>query len=161
VLTVAQAAARKYGMSATETERAERRIQRMAEAEGLPYSIERPTANTFDTHRVLRFADESGQRAALTDRVFRANFSGKINVFDSDTLTALAAETGLDPEEVANVLATDAYAAEVRAESRDAKRRGIDSLPFLIINERDVISGTQPVETYGKALMSAWTPGHR
>ncbi|MGW6898815.1 hypothetical protein ACWGF2_19720 [Streptomyces sp. NPDC054919] len=71
VLTVRQAAKRKYNMSPADTDVAEQRLQRIANAAGLPCSVERPTANTFDVHRVLRYAADFGVREELTDAVCR------------------------------------------------------------------------------------------
>lgn len=159
VLTVAQAAARKYGMSESETERAERRLQKKAQDVGLSYSIERPTANTFDVHRVLRYADEFGLRRELTDRVYRANFAGERNVFDHESLIELAAEVGLDGDGVRKVLDGDAYAAEVREEARTAKRRGLSTVPYFLIDGRVEVSGARSVETFLAALDQAWEAG--
>lgn len=156
VLTVGEAAARKYSMSAEQTDRAERRLRAMAHAEGLPYSIERPTGNTFDIHRVLRSAADVGLRGPLTERVFRATFSGNVSVFDRESLVALAEEVGIDRDHVSHVLSGDDYANEVRAEARLAKEHGVTGVPFFLIDGHNGVSGAQSVETFAAALDAAW-----
>ena len=50
------------------------------------------------------------------------------------------------------VLASDAYADEVRAQERFYQQNGINSVPAVIINERHLISGGQPPEVFEQAL---------
>ncbi|MGW6898800.1 DsbA family oxidoreductase [Streptomyces sp. NPDC054919] len=160
VLTVHEAAKRKYGMSPADTDAAEHRLQVMANTSGLPYSVERPTANTFDVHRVLRYAEDFGLRGELTDAVFRVNFAGEGNVFDHDTLVGIAQRVGLDPDGVRKVFDSDAYADEVRAEARTVKRRGLTTVPYLLIDGEVVVSGAKSVEAFAEALETAWNARH-
>jgi predicted DsbA family dithiol-disulfide isomerase len=156
VLTVHEAAKQKYGMSPADTDAAEHRLQRMANAEGLPYSVERPLTNTFDVHRVLRYAEDFGAREELTDAVFRANYAGKANVFNHATLIDIAQRVGLDPDGVRKVLDSDAYADEVRAEERTVKRRGLTAVPYFLIDGEVVVSGAKSVDAFAAALDTAW-----
>jgi len=160
VLTVEQAAARKYGMTSQQTEAAERRLQHSAREAGLDYSIDRPTGNTFDVHRVLRMSEELGLRNQLTETVFRMNFTNQANVFDRNTLVDLATGVGLDPVAVREMLAGDAYAKAVHQEESAAKRRGISTLPVMLIDGTVEIAGAQSPQTYLKALERAWDAGH-
>ena len=44
------------------------------------------------------------------------------------------------------MLATDAYAEEVRADEDDARELGITGVPFFVIGGRYAVSGAQPAE---------------
>jgi predicted DsbA family dithiol-disulfide isomerase len=50
------------------------------------------------------------------------------------------------------VLASDRYAAEVRAAEQFYQGQGINSVPAVIINDRHLISGGQPAELFERAL---------
>lgn len=50
------------------------------------------------------------------------------------------------------MLASDRYTSEVRAAQAFYQRNGIQSVPAVIINERHLISGGQPVEAFEQAL---------
>ena len=69
-----------------------------------------------------------------------------------DVLLNAAAEVGLDVERARGVLASEVYAAEVRASVRRWQQLGIDSVPSVIVNERQLIQGGQTIEAYEGAL---------
>jgi predicted DsbA family dithiol-disulfide isomerase len=50
------------------------------------------------------------------------------------------------------VLDSDAHAAEVRERQRFYAQAGIRSVPAIVINDRHLISGGQPVEVFEQAL---------
>ncbi|HEY2636111.1 MAG TPA: DsbA family protein, partial [Solirubrobacteraceae bacterium] len=71
-------------------------------------------------------------------------------------LTRLAADVGLDPEETADVLAGDRYAAEVRDDERTAMALGVNAVPFFVVDRKFGAAGAQPPETLGKLLHRGW-----
>ena len=67
-------------------------------------------------------------------------------------LLELAAAAGLDAEQARQVLASDAYADEVREREQFWQRAGIHSVPAVVIDRKHLISGGQPVEVFEQAL---------
>lgn len=110
--------------------------------------------NTFDAHRLLHWADEQGQalQSALKHALFTAYFTDGHNPSDHAVLVRLAADVGLDPEEARAVLASDRYATEVREREQLYLQNGIHSVPAVIVNDRHLIQGGQPVEVFEQAL---------
>jgi predicted DsbA family dithiol-disulfide isomerase len=111
--------------------------------------------NTFDAHRLLQFAVERGVQAELKERLFRATFTKGAAIADHDVLVAAATDAGLDPLEAGEVVAGDAYAAEVRADEQRAADLGITSVPFFVMAGLGV-SGAQPPEVLLQVLEDAW-----
>jgi len=153
----AQNLASKYG---TTVERAQEMIDSMtatAAAEGLAFAFDvaRP-GSTFDAHRVLHLAAARGRQDALKERLLRATFTDGEPIGDAETLVRLAAGAGLDADEVRAVLASDRYAAEVRADEAQARAYGISGVPFFVVDGRYGVSGAQPVEALGAVLAQAW-----
>jgi predicted DsbA family dithiol-disulfide isomerase len=146
------AAARKYGMTESALIAAERQIGAQADAEGLPYVVERPFGNTFDIHRVLQHAEGHGLRGLLTDRVQRAHFGGEMSVFEEASLVELAEEVGLDGGRARDVLASDIGAAEVRQEIAVGRERGVHVVPYVLVGEGPGLVGAQPTEAYADAI---------
>ena len=70
-------------------------------------------------------------------------------------LAALAGEAGLDAERAAEVLATGAYADEVRADERRAGELDIHAVPTFVIEGRWAIPGAQDVDTFVELLERA------
>ena len=110
--------------------------------------------NTFDAHRLLHWAGELGQtqQLALKKALFAAYFTDGRNVSDPAELLRVVDETGLDVETARIVLASDQYAAEVRAQEAFFMERGIRAVPAVVINDRHLISGGQPVEVFERAI---------
>jgi predicted DsbA family dithiol-disulfide isomerase len=69
-----------------------------------------------------------------------------------EVLLAAVAKVGLDVAQAQAVLASDAFAAEVRAAQAHYHDLGIHSVPAVIINDRHLISGGQPVAVFAQAL---------
>jgi predicted DsbA family dithiol-disulfide isomerase len=110
--------------------------------------------NTFDAHRLLHWAGELGQaqQLALKKALFAAYFTDGRNVSDPAELLRVVDETGLDVETARLILASDQYAAEVRAQEAFFMGQGIRAVPAVVINDRHLISGGQPVEVFERAI---------
>jgi predicted DsbA family dithiol-disulfide isomerase len=71
---------------------------------------------------------------------------------DAQVLLAAVTAAGLDAAAAGDVLASDAFAAEVREREQFYAQAGIRSVPAVIINDKHLISGGQPVEVFEQAL---------
>ena len=67
-------------------------------------------------------------------------------------LVQVAASVGLDAQEAQALLASNRYADDVREREQFYLQNGIHSVPAIIINERHLIQGGQPVEVFEQAL---------
>lgn len=76
-----------------------------------------------------------------------------------EVLVRVASEVGLDAAEARALLASDRYADEVREREQFYLQNGIHSVPAIIINERHLIQGGQPVEVFEQALRQIATQG--
>jgi predicted DsbA family dithiol-disulfide isomerase len=110
--------------------------------------------NTFDAHRLLHWAGglDAGRQRALKHALFKAYFTDGLSPGDHGVLLQAVAAAGLDGAEAARILAGDDFAAEVREAEGFYHQQGISSVPAIIINDRHLISGGQPVELFERAL---------
>jgi len=111
--------------------------------------------NTFDAHRLLLWADQEGQpgqQHALKKALLTAYHGRAESPESHEVLLRLAGEVGLDTERAQAILAGDEFADEVRAQEQMYQRAGIHSVPAVVINDRHLISGGQPVEVFEQAL---------
>jgi predicted DsbA family dithiol-disulfide isomerase len=144
--------ARKHGVSPRDASRAEAAIERLAAAEGLPFSSDRLHGNSFDVHRVLQFANRQGRGVDFFETVQRRYFAADVNPFERDALIAVAAEVGLDGDAVREVLGGNAYADEVRRDEGAGRRLGVAGVPFVLLDERYAIPGAQSADAYAQAI---------
>jgi len=112
------------------------------------------TYNTFAAHRLLHWAGLTSpdQQLALKKALLVACHRDSQAMEAPEVLLAAVAQAGLDVAHASQVLASDDYADEVRAAESFYTRQGIHSVPAVIINERHLISGGQPVAVFEQAL---------
>ena len=149
--------AKKYGMPVDKARAMNERMTAEARKEGLDFHLDRvKVGNTFDAHRLVHLAAESGRADVMKERLMRAYFTEGEAVGDPDTLMRLGAEVHLDEDRVSEVLNSDAYASDVRADEERARSFGISGVPFIAIDEKYGVSGAQPAEVLLGALCQAY-----
>lgn len=151
-LTIPEIFTRKHGLTAQDAAQAEARIQKLAHAEGLPFTTERLHANSFDVHRVLQLANQHGRGVDFFETVQQSYFAGQINPYQHDSLIAVAVETGLDGDMVRDVLAGHGYADQVREDETAGRRLGVTGVPFVVLDQRYAIAGAQSAAAYAQAI---------
>lgn len=153
----AERLARKYGTTPVQAQAMIDRMVDTAAGDGLALRFDhiRP-GNTFDAHRLLHLAHERGVQDALKERMLRAYLTEGQAIGEPDVLAPLAREVGLDDREVADLLAGDRCAAEVRQDEALARELGISGVPFFVLAGRLGVSGAQPTDVLLGALDRAW-----
>ena len=148
--------ARKYGGTPAQFEANRAAIRERGAAVGFSFN---PAGrgriyNTFNAHRLLHWAGQQGddQQLALKRALLEAYHGRSEAVEQDDVLLAAVKKAGLDQARAQEILASDEFAAAVRAAERHYQQAGISSVPAVIINDRHLISGGQPPEVFEQAL---------
>ena len=148
--------ARKYGGTPEQFEKNRAAIRARGAAVGFEFN---PAGrgriyNTFNAHRLLHWAGQQGddQQLALKRALLEAYHGRSEAVEQDDVLLAAIKKAGLDEARAQEILASDEFAAEVRAAERHYQQAGISSVPAVIINDRHLISGGQPAAVFEQAL---------
>jgi predicted DsbA family dithiol-disulfide isomerase len=146
--------ARKYGSSRQQFAQSQEMIRSRGAELGFRFDMEKRTRiyNTFGAHRLLHWAGLEGKQLELKQALFNAYFGEGANISDHAVLEQVAGEVGLDPAIVREILASDRYAAEVRAREQFYRSQQIDAVPAIIINDRNLIQGGQPVAVFEQVL---------
>ncbi|MGR9091853.1 MAG: DsbA family oxidoreductase [Gammaproteobacteria bacterium] len=144
----------KYGSTKEQSDAAREMIRARGEELGFTFRMDRLQRiyNTFDTHRLLHWAALEGRQAELKRALFSAYFTDGENPGDREVLLRAAAHVGLDTAAAAAVLDSDRYAGDVRAQQAYYHQHGIHAVPAVVINDRHLIQGGQPVEVFEQAL---------
>lgn len=153
---VAEHIARKYGASPEQSAPSRDAIRARAADIGFAMNTGADSRiwNTFDAHRLLHWAGTlgDGAQATLKHALFTAHFSEGRNIADHGILVEVADSAGLDGMEAAAILASDRYAADVRAAKDFWRRQGVQAVPTLVIDGRYLISGGQTADVFERAL---------
>jgi len=124
------------------------RVVEAAAAAGLAYNRDliKRQPNTLDCHRLILWAGETGQAAAVKQRLMENYFSEGRDLTQSEVLVAAAADCGLDGAHVRALLASQQDVDEVEREAQSAKEAGIEGVPCFIIGGMIALSGAQQPE---------------
>ncbi len=108
--------------------------------------------NTFDAHRLLHWAGETGKQTALKLALFKAHFTDGKDVSDHEVLTEVALTVDLDEKRVRSLLASDMYAADVRAVEAQWQDRFISGVPAFIFNKKFMVPGAQDSDVFAQII---------
>ncbi|MEW2329349.1 DsbA family oxidoreductase [Micromonospora chersina] len=128
-------------------------VTQVAKGAGIDMRFDRAVAaNTFEAHRLVRFATERGRAAELVERLYRAHFQDGIDIGSTDALVKLAGEVGLDEAEAREYLESNLGRREVAADLSAAHQLGVSSVPTFVLAGKYAVTGAQEPETLLAAL---------
>ena len=140
---------RRYGIGVGERDPLRDRFA----AAGLEYNRPEIVPNTRLALRMTELARERGVHEPFHDRLMNAYWSEAANIGEPDELRRLAAEAGLDAEDVERVIADpSAYLDLVEASTRQAFSLGINAVPAFLLDRRLIVLGAQPLEVLRRAF---------
>ncbi|MFJ6196878.1 DsbA family protein [Micromonospora sp. NPDC092111] len=129
-------------------------VTEVAAGVGLELNFDRAlTANTFDAHRLVRFAEERGRAGELVDALYRAHFTDGVDIGAPEALVELAVSVGLDETGARDHLTSNAGRREVAADINTAHQLGVTSVPTFVLAGKYGVTGAQEPE----ALLAALT----
>lgn len=107
--------------------------------------------NTTPSHRLIALTPKT-HKNIIVEAVYKAYFEDGLNIGDVNVLARLGKGFGFDESKLKQQLSGDAALAEVKEEAEAARKRGISSVPFFVINNKVSISGSQSVDVFVQAM---------
>lgn len=151
---------KKYGRTPEQIAQVQARIRERGAQEGFAFGQREHVWNTFDAHRVLHYATQTGKAVELKRALLKAYHGEGRNPASSEVLVELAGDVGLDVDRVKAILASDEFAADVRGRERFWQQAGVGGVPFVVLNDKYAIEGAQAMEAFEQAFrqVAAETP---
>lgn len=118
------------------------------------YDLMQVTPNTLKAHRLTWKACQFGKATEMVERILNAYFTEGQDITDVETLAKLAAEVGMDANQVRAFLTSTEGVAEVKELEKQAANRSIRSVPTIKIG-KETIAGAQSVDVFLTALQTA------
>jgi predicted DsbA family dithiol-disulfide isomerase len=146
---------RKYGASPEQLAGTRATLRERGAALGFRFGDRSRVWNTFDAHRLLHWAGlegPAGSQRALKHALLEAYHTDNLNPGAHELLLRVAGELGLDVARAREVLESGEYTEAVRERESFYQRAGVSAVPSVIINDRHLIQGGQPVEVFEQAL---------
>ncbi|MBD1395707.1 DsbA family oxidoreductase [Pontibacter sp. JH31] len=127
--------------------------QRMAEAgteEGIRFNFseEMTVNNTFNGHRLIWLAEQYEVQHAVANALFKAYFTEGRNMNDTAVLQEIGIAQGIPAERLEGFFESEEGKQEVREMEAFAQSAGITGVPAFVINDKFLVSGAQPAETF-------------
>jgi predicted DsbA family dithiol-disulfide isomerase len=135
-------------------ERVYSRVRQTAAESGLALDFDKikRTPNTFDAHRLIRWAKATGTQTAVVQQLFCRYFENGEDISDHDVLLDAAVAAGMERAVVAKLLAGDADRDVLNEEEQAARNMGVGGVPCFVIGGRYVLNGAQDVATWKKVI---------
>jgi predicted DsbA family dithiol-disulfide isomerase len=123
-------------------------IARVGKSEGIAFDFGRidHVPNTTQAHRLIRFALDTPHLDALIEALFRRYLVEGGCIGRIENLVELAAASGLDRAAVARHM--ERGADDIGQQNKAARRLGVQSAPFFIVNKQYGLSGAQEPEAF-------------
>ena len=147
----------KYGMPEEQVRKNQTAIRERAAAVGVTFHPEgrKRVYNTFNAHRLIHWAGvEAGAEAQrrIKKELLATYFTLAISMDDPENLIDAVRRAGLDTKRAREILTSTEFETETRASEQKYLGLGISSVPSLILNDKYLLQGAQPVESFEQAL---------
>ena len=128
-------------------------VKRSIEDSGYVYNVPQDTVpNSLRALELTELAREFGLHKPVHDRLMHAYWSEAADIGDEDTLLGLCEEVGLDRADSVDALAEKRFRERVHAATREAHKLGINAIPAFVLDERLLLVGAYPHETFEQAF---------
>ena len=108
--------------------------------------------NSRKALEVTELARDLGLHEKVHTRLMDAYWSEAADIGDTETLLALAAEAGIDPAEASSALLDGRYRDRIVNATREANLVGINAIPAFVLDNRLLLVGAYPHETFERAF---------
>ncbi|MET6991178.1 DsbA family oxidoreductase [Sediminicola arcticus] len=146
--------ANKYGSSPEDIKRSQEHMAEVGAELGFTFDYfdGMKIVNTRNAHILLDFAKESGKQTELKMRLVTAFFSERKDVSNRNVLLEELNHIGLNAEKALARLENDDARYEVQTKEAYWQSVGVSSVPTIIFNNKNALTGAQPVSVYKQVL---------
>lgn len=137
------------------------RVSGVGKSVGIDFEFDRIVRqpNTKAAHALIALAGELGVQPAVKEAMMRAYFIDGRDLTDIDTLIEVAERAGLDPKRARAHLADPDALRAIDGADLQARRIGVEGVPFFIFNRRYAVSGAQEAQALVEAMIASQAPG--
>lgn len=148
--------AAKYRLPLIEAKAQIEHISRLGNAEGLDFRYATTQfTNTFNAHRLMKLALSKNNKelaAKTNELLFAAYFTKNLRLAEDSVLIEAGLLAGLQENEILEVLKSDMFASEVRADEAAAARQGVHGVPYFMFPGGLNIPGAISTEDFKEVL---------
>jgi predicted DsbA family dithiol-disulfide isomerase len=145
--------ANKYRVSLNEAEKMVNNVVQHANRVGLTmrFDLVKQT-NTFDAHRMTKLAKTMELDHKLSDILYKAYFENGKNLADLEILNELGKLSGIESNDLEEMLNSNLYELEVKRDIEEANRKNIHGVPYFLFDGKRSIKGAQSLDAFIQVL---------
>jgi len=149
---------KRKGMNREQVEGMLENVTQMAQQVGLEYHLDKSVmVNSQKAHQLIQFAKTKNLGDQIEERLFKAFFTEGKNIADTNTLTQLGIDIGLDKNELQVAFTDDQYRYQMNQDIQEGQQLGVRGVPFFVFDRKYGISGAQPSEAFLDTLSKSFT----
>ncbi|WP_372753664.1 DsbA family oxidoreductase [Mariniflexile sp.] len=147
--------AEKYGSTLEQQKETQKRMIEIGEELGFKFDYfdDMRMVNTFEAHVLLDYAKDFGKQTELKMALTKAFFSERKDVSDRDVLKQILLEVGLNADEALLRLYDEYSVNEVKVKQEYWKNLGVNSVPTMVFNRKNALTGAQSVDTFKQVVL--------
>lgn len=139
----------KKGLPKERVEASFNHITNEAKQLNLPINIEQAkVVNSLDALRFVKWAQNKGKLHEVKDRLFRGYFAQGKDLSNQETLINIGKELGFNEDELTAFFNSDLYNTEVTSDRQEGIQKGLQGVPFFVVNNTYALAGNQPKENF-------------
>ncbi len=128
-------------------------VRRSVEACGYTYNPPPEVVpNSQKALQLTELARARGLHEQVHTRLMDAYWAEAADIGDEETLISLCGEAGLERDDCVETLASNAYRGAVSEATQEAHRLGIHAIPAFVLDQRTLVLGAHPYETFEQAF---------
>ncbi|WP_139956952.1 DsbA family oxidoreductase [Flavicella sediminum] len=146
--------AEKYGSTSEQQKQSQDQMTEAGAELGFDFDFfeDMRMANTFEAHILLEYAKEFGKQTELKMRLTASFFSERKDVSKRTVLKEALLAVGLNAEEALARLDNEEIRNEVKEQEGYWQKLGVRSVPTIVFNRKNAVTGAQPVSVFKQVL---------
>lgn len=123
-------------------------------AYGLDYRFEdiKLLVNTFQAHRLIHWAQQSGDAQILVERLLVGQFQRVENLGDNAVLANIAVECGYSEAAIVEYLNSDEDTQHVQEQESESRAWGVTAVPTFIVGRKLMVAGAEEPMLLAEAI---------
>lgn len=131
-------------------------VKQLADDAGVGFNLPNAVAaNTRDAHRLIKLAATKGVESEVLRRISKAYFEEAKDYSDRELLISIGMDAGLEEQKIRTMLESDDYLYEIKQDIQEMGNLGFDTVPTFLMDRRQAIIGSEPVDLFLKVLKKA------
>ena len=108
--------------------------------------------NTRKAHRLIHFSEVHKKQVEANELLIQAYFKNGLDISEDNVLVNISNQLELDSKLARNAINSEVTDLEMAAKHQRVKELGLAGTPVFILNEREIIRGSNSVSHFEKSL---------